>query len=69
MSVSVSKYAQKNLGETTHPIGRTRLMHMTRPLSPGADGMTYTNAPTYDGLTVPRWFVSVNSNLDTWTGL
>ena len=29
--------------------------------------MTYTYAPTCDGVTVPRWYESVTSSLDTQT--
>ena len=38
--VRVSKNAQKNLGESTYPIGRTRSMQMMRPSSSGAYGVT-----------------------------
>ena len=43
-------------------------MQMIFPLSPGADGMTYANAPTCAGLTLPRWYMSVTSSLETRTG-
>ena len=49
-SVSVSGNLQKQLGESTHPIGRTSFMHIILPSSPGADGITYANAPTCDQL-------------------
>ena len=66
------KTVQKKFGGYTHPIGKTRSMQMMRSLSPGADGMTYENEPTYAGLTVLRWNMSVTSSLDnrtkTWTG-
>ena len=64
-SVSVYENVQKNLGESTHLIGRTRLMQIIAPSYPGADGMTYKNAPTYTGLTVPRWYASVTSSFRT----
>ena len=67
-SVSVSENAQKNLGESTHPIGSTRSMHINMPSSPDADGMTYANAPTCAGLTVPQWYASVTSSFYTLTG-
>ena len=60
--------AQTNLGESIHSIGRTRSMRKMQPSSPGADEMTYANAPTCNGVTVPRWYASVTSRLDTWTG-
>ena len=43
-------------------------MQMMQPSSPGANGMTYANAPTYDGLTVPRWYASMMSSLYNQTG-
>ena len=67
-SISVSENAQKNLGESTQLIDRTRLMQTMQHLYPGADGMTYKNAPTYNGLIVLRWYKSVMSKLDTRTG-
>ena len=39
-SISVSENAQKNLGESTHPIGSTISMHMMRQLPSTYDGMT-----------------------------
>ena len=36
--VSVYVNAQKKLGESTQPIGRTRPMQMMQPSYPGADG-------------------------------
>ena len=41
-------------------------MQMIHTLYYGYDGMTYENAPTCHGLTVPRWYASVTSSLDTW---
>ena len=67
-SARVSQNAQKNLGESTHPIDRNRSMQIILLLSPGANGMMYANAPTCAGLTVPRWYASVTSSFDTWTG-
>ena len=63
--VSLYKNAQKNLGESTHPIGSTRPMHMMQPLSPGANGVTYANAPTCNSLTVLQWYAPITSSLDT----
>ena len=40
-------------------------MQIILPLFPGADGMTYTNAPTWAGVTVPRWYASVTSHVST----
>ena len=67
-SIRVSKNAQKNLGDSTHLIGKTRSMQMMRPSYPGADGITYANVPICADLTVPRWYVYVTSGLDTRTG-
>ena len=67
-SVSVSKNAQKNFGESTHPISSTRSMQTVYTLSPGADGMTYANSPIYDGLMVQWWHTSVTSISDIRTG-
>ena len=58
---------RKKLGESIHPIGSTRSMHIMQPSSPGADETTYANAPTVDGVTVPRWYISVVCSLDTRT--
>ena len=49
VSVNVSKKAQKNLGESTHPISRTRSIQMIISLLSGTDGMTCVKAPTWDG--------------------
>ena len=67
-SVKISENVQKNLGESNHPIGRTRLIQMMQPLYLGADGMTYTTVTTCNGTTVPRWYALVMSILDTHTG-
>ena len=40
MSVSVSENAQKYLGESTHPINRTRSMQIIMQSSSDATGMT-----------------------------
>ena len=45
-SVNVSEKAQKNLGESNHPIGRNRSMQMMIPLSSGTEGTTYVKSPT-----------------------
>ena len=36
--------------------------------SPGANGMTYENAPTCENFKVLQWYASVTSSLDTLTG-
>ena len=51
----ISEKAQKNLGESTYPIGRTISMQIITILSSGVDGTTYTNAPTWDIQRVPGW--------------
>ena len=45
-SVSVSGKVQKNLGDSTHPIGKTRSMHIIAPSSYGAYETTYVKTPT-----------------------
>ena len=45
-SVSVLDKAQKNLGDSTHNIGKTRSMQMMAPSLSGADGTKYAKAPT-----------------------
>ena len=44
-SAKVSEKSQNNLGESTHPIGRTRLMKIMMQLSSEANRSTYANAP------------------------
>ena len=67
-SIRIFENAQRNSGESAQPIVRTRSMQVMCPSSSGADGMTYANAPTCNGLMVPQWYTSVTSSLDTWTG-
>ena len=43
-------------------------MQMMHPSYPNNNGMAYKNVPTYDGVTVPRWYTSVTSILYTRTG-
>ena len=66
-AVSVSENAQKNLGESTHPIVRTRLIQTMHPSYPGNDRAAYSNSLTCNGVTVPRWYASMTSRLDTRT--
>ena len=70
-SANVYGNAQKNLVKSTHPIGKTRSMQMMLLLSPAADGMTYVNAPTWDGRRFPQWYLSMMSGFETrvvpWT--
>ena len=42
-------------------------MQMMHPYYPGADVMTYANAPTSNGLTVLRWYAYMVGSLDTRT--
>ena len=42
-------------------------MQMMQSLSPGTNGVAYANVPTCYSVTVPRWYVSVASSLDTRT--
>ena len=59
---------QKNLDESTHPIGSTRSMQVMMQLLSAIDGMTYVKAPTWDGQSVPQWYVSITSSFDTRVG-
>ena len=61
-SVNVSKNGHKNLGESTHPIVRTRSMQMVMTLSYEADGTTYVKSPTWDGQRVLWWYASAKSS-------
>ena len=65
--VSVSENVQKNLGESTHPIGRIRSTQMIFLSSPGANEMAHENMPTCAVLTVPWWYASMTSSLETQT--
>ena len=56
------------MGESTDPIGRTRLIQLMHPSYPGANGMTYTNAPPHNCMTVMWWYTSVASRLYIRTG-
>ena len=67
-SVHVSKNGHNNLGDSTHPIGRTRSMQMVMPLSYEADGTTYLKAPSWDGKRVMRLYESAKTSFETWTG-
>ena len=67
-SISINENVQKNLGDSTHIIGRTRFMQMMHTLFSGANELTYANVPTCDGVTVPRWYAYGTSSLDTQTG-
>ena len=67
-SVNVSENASKILGESTHPIGSTRLINMMMPSSPRDNGMIYANAPTWEGRRVTLWYASVTSIFETRTG-
>ena len=67
VSVRVSEKAQKNFGESTHPISNTRSMHMIITFSAGTDGTTHENVPTWDGFRVPQWYASVMSSFGTQT--
>ena len=60
--------AHKNLGESTHPIGRTRLMETMSTSSSGSDETTYVKSPTWDIRRVPRWYASMTSSFETRTG-
>ena len=67
-SVNVSGKAQNNLGESTHPIGKTISMQMMTTSSSGADEATYVKTPTWGSRRVPQWYMSIMSNLETHTG-
>ena len=67
-SISVSEKGQKNLGDSTYPVSKTRSMKMMTISSSGADGVMYMKTYTWDVWRVPRWYTSVTSSFGTRTG-
>ena len=66
-SVNIYKKVNKNLGQSTHTIGRTRSTHIMMPSLYGSDGATYVKAPTWDVQRVPKLYVSIMSSCETRT--
>ena len=65
---NVSEKAQKNFGESTHPISRTKSTQIVIQSLYGAYGTTYVNATTWDGRIVPRWQASIKLIFETQKG-
>ena len=63
-SFNISDKAQKKLGESNHPIGRTRLMQIMMQSSYGNDETRYVNAPTWDNQRGPWWQAFMTSILN-----
>ena len=64
MPVNVSEMAQNNFSDYTHPIVRTKLMHIIMLSSSEDYGKKDVNAPTQDSQRVTRRYTYVVLNLD-----